>query len=699
MISNPMAGRRNAAIGRWPTTFAWCAAWVATAALGEPYPTVVVRAVQDQDSAATLTGRPPAELPLSTGVLEVEAYAERRPGSPADLADYLPGVSRRSNYWGQETPTFQLRGFNAGDASAYYKDGFRYQGRGPVAMANVAAVEIVRGPVAAVYGWAEPGGAVLLRTKQPDDRERGELTFDTDRWGKTAFGLDLGGRGPGTAQTRLVAAWDEGGSFRERQDKRQILIAPAAAWDLAAGRRLSVALEYLDDARSTDYGIPAIRGRPASVPVGRIYTEDWGRQHSRSWRVTSRWSQPAWDGELALAISHYRLRYLQYRDVEPYAVNGTTIHRWFEDYPEQYRWTTAHLDWSGRRILGGLEHRLTTRVELTREQRSLAGGILDEYAPIDALAPVYGQPSPPTADYSVYDQAWTNRGIAWTVQDEIRGGAWTWLLGVRLGALRQEFDYADRYPAFGEQHAGQTDRALSPRLGALRQIAPGLAWYINYSTGKAPVLPQNRAYDGSPFHPVSGRQWESGLKAQPANRAWLATAAIFDIARDHVPTRDPEHPAYAIQTGRQRSRGLELAWRGNAGAGWQATAQATWLDPRIVSDNRYRAGNRLPYAPRFGASAWLSRDLPDTAGHAWRIGIGVVRQGDRYADFANTAQVPAYTRFDCGISYLADRWSATLSVENLTDRRYYASGVENRPAVIYPGAPRTLGLRLTARFR
>jgi iron complex outermembrane receptor protein len=76
-----------------------------------------------------------------------------------------------------------------------------------------------------------------------------------------------------------------------------------------------------------------------------------------------------------------------------------------------------------------------------------------------------------------------------------------------------------------------------------------------------------------------------------------------------------------------------------------------------------------------------------------------VHQGERYADFANGTQIPAYTRFDMGASYREKAWSATLALENAADRLYYASGVENRPAVIYPGAPRTLSLKLAYDFR
>lgn len=132
---------------------------------------------------------------------------------------------------------------------------------------------------------------------------------------------------------------------------------------------------------------------------------------------------------------------------------------------------------------------------------------------------------------------------------------------------------------------------------------------------------------------------------------------------------------------------------------WRMTAQGTWLDAGIAQDNRYQPGNRLPYAPSFGASAWLSHNLMTDGAGRWSLSGGIVYQGERYADFANTARIPAYTRFDLGASFKSRAWSAILALENVVNQRYYASGVENRPAVIYPGAPRTLTLKLNFDLR
>ncbi len=281
------------------------------------------------------------------------------------------------------------------------------------------------------------------------------------------------------------------------------------------------------------------------------------------------------------------------------------------------------------------------------------------------------------------------------MQDEITQGNWVWLLGMRVSDLRQVFDYADYLPVPGQIHLGQSDRAITPRVGVSWHVLPSLRWYANYAAGNMATLPQSRQVSGAAFAPLSNRQVESGIKWQPEHANWLASLAVFDIQRNHVLTPDPNNPGFSIQTGKQGSRGIEAEWQGKIAPRWQLRTQATWLNARILQDNLYATGNRLPYVPRFGMSAWLSHRLQHGSDTGyWRISGGIVHQGERCADFANTTRLPAYTRLDLGITYQAKSHSLTLSVENAANLRYYSSGVENRPAVIYPGTPRTLSFKL-----
>lgn len=262
-------------------------------------PDVVVQGVPSSRSivaTATLLPTKPLDLPLSVTRLTAEDFADRHPADIADLADYSAGVSRSSNYWGVDTPTFHLRGFNAGESTAYYKDGFRYQARGPQPMANVEAMEILRGPVSALYGWSDPGGAVQVITKKPVPYQLRQFSMEANQRGKVRLVADMGGPVNDAWQYRLVAAAENGTTFREQSWGQQYLLAPSFLWHGEGERRLELSAEFVDDRRATDYGIPAYQGKPADVPIERAYTESWGQQHTQSLRLAGRWSQPAYGG-------------------------------------------------------------------------------------------------------------------------------------------------------------------------------------------------------------------------------------------------------------------------------------------------------------------------------------------------------------------------------------------------------------------
>ena len=57
--------------------------------------------------------------PLDDAVTAVEGelvtYETHFRFGPGDAAEFSAGVGRRSSYWGFDSPTFQLRGFNAGN--------------------------------------------------------------------------------------------------------------------------------------------------------------------------------------------------------------------------------------------------------------------------------------------------------------------------------------------------------------------------------------------------------------------------------------------------------------------------------------------------------------------------------------------------------------------------------------------------------
>jgi iron complex outermembrane receptor protein len=83
---------------------------------------------------------------------------------------------------------FNLRGFSA---TSQLRDGFYRLGR--YGQSNVDRIEIIRGPNAAIYGRASPGGMVNMISKQPKPSEHQEIALTSGTYGISREKLEMTG--------------------------------------------------------------------------------------------------------------------------------------------------------------------------------------------------------------------------------------------------------------------------------------------------------------------------------------------------------------------------------------------------------------------------------------------------------------------------------------------------------------------------
>src|SRR6185503_4889472 len=103
------------------------------------------------------------------------------------------------------------------------------------------------------------------------------------------------------------------------------------------------------------------------------------------------------------------------------------------------------------------------------------------------------------------------------------------------------------------------------------------------------------------------------------------------------------NPNRTVQTGEQRSEGIELGATGNVLSAWQIAAGLAWQRAEITSTTTAaRAGAKVPLVPNRTASLWNRvQILPRLA-----VGVGVVSQSEMYAAIDNTVTLPGFTRMD-----------------------------------------------------
>jgi catecholate siderophore receptor len=173
------------------------------------------------------------------------------------------------------------------------------------------------------------------------------------------------------------------------------------------------------------------------------------------------------------------------------------------------------------------------------------------------------------------------------------------------------------------------------------------------------------------------------------------SGAAFRLDRDDVRSADPTRPGFFVQTGQQRTEGIEVGLQGDVTPWWQVYAGYANLDSRITKTTSSAAkGTKVGLVPEQTASLWNRFDL----GNRWGLGLGVVYQASSYTSFSNTVKLPAFTRVDGAVYYaFADgKTKLALNVENVFDKTYYPNAHNDNN--ITTGAPVNAKLTLSMAF-
>ena len=132
-------------------------------------------------------------------------------------------------------------------------------------------------------------------------------------------------------------------------------------------------------------------------------------------------------------------------------------------------------------------------------------------------------------------------------------------------------------------------------------------------------------------------------------------------------TPDPANPTLSIQTGEQRSQGVELDVTGEVLPGWNVILSYAYTDAEVTEDNTFPVGNRLPNVPENQASLWTTYTIQEGDLEGLGFGLGLFYTGTRQGDLNNSFELGDYLRTDAALYYQKDRFNAALNFRNLFD--------------------------------
>jgi len=613
----------------------------------------------------TKSGADLRDLPLSLAVVPRELIEDRQLTYLGEALDNVSGAQRKLGYGGTQNFGAIIRGFDSGFITL--RNGFRDFGFYTLRdSANVERFEVLKGPGSILYGALQPGGITNTLSKQPLARQQSRVTAivgDNDYYRGE---LDTGGPLSDHVFYRLNTAYENAGSFRDRVKNESEFLAPVFTWALSDRTRWTVEVEYKHTNFTWDLGLPP-NPTVLTLPISRFLGEPDAKNDVTSLfvssilehRLNAQWTLRQNIG-LARTQGDYELR-----SAYAIAADNRTANRVAYSTTEWSDNLNLQHELVGRFDGLGVKHQLVAGVEVYRS-RDAYDFIYGDLANLDILNPVYG--AQPTDKFPLFGDDTTNDVLGLYVQD---------LVAVRdnvklLFGARYDTVHHDKYDRLDQSQTRlSSDSAVSPQAGLVFQPTATTSLYASYSTSFS-AINSGRKSDGTSLDPEKGQQFETGVKQEFLGGKLNTTLAAYWIAKQNVSTPDPANTAFRVQTGEQKSNGLELDVAGSLLPGWDVIANGAYDDAFVSKDNRFAVGSLLRGAPKWSGSVWSKYIIQSGAAKGLSLGFGVYSASKRKVALPNPVWwIPSYTRLDAMVSYARDRWSVQLNVKNLVDDRIY----------------------------
>ncbi|GAA5068992.1 TonB-dependent siderophore receptor [Lysobacter panacisoli] len=662
---------------------------------------------------ATKTDARIDETPQSVSVIAREELDARGVQNLNEAMRYVAGVSLESTGIDNRVDDFRIRGYDAGSWSNNVTlDGMRAPQGGQWNRTmfdswNLERVEVLKGPSAVMYGQVAPGGMVNQVSKTPTPGQEQTARLGMDANGQYSAAFDLGaGTDDDAHLMRLVGLYRDGDTQIDHTQQEHWFLAPSYTWQMAERTRLTLLGLYQRDDGGSTYQFLPMDGTLRPTQYGRmknttfIGEPDWNTFDRTVW--TAGWLfEHGFNADWTLSQSARRTHVdsLFRTVVTNGALNpdGRTQNRratWGEGDSDG---DTIDTRVQGHFRTGALMHTLLFGVDWQKADWDSGRGAMTNPAPIDIFDPVYTGYVPVTRTVGL--SRGTNEQTGAYLQDQIALGNWRFLLGGRYDWTEDDTATATTTVATGATTPWARTRlkneAFTGRAGVLYAGEGGWSPYLSYAESFQPSTTDvNQSFTRTPFDPITGQQWETGVKFEPSGVDGLVTFAAYDLRQQNILTDDPDATHVncgatgaarcQVQSGEGRVRGVEIEGRITPLSGFSVIGAATWMDSKVTRGNAAVQGKQLAMVPDYTASLWADYTFQSGALAGLGVAAGARYNGESFGDSANQFLIPSYTLFDAALRYDLGEIGAgaaqlALNVSNLSDKTYVStcSGVSS----------------------
>ncbi len=653
------------------------------------------------------------DIPQSVSIISEQRMNDQQLQTLGDVMDSTLGISKsqadsdRVSYFSRG---FQIDNYMVDGIPTWFESRWNL-GDALTDMALYERVEVVRGSNGLMTGTGNPSASINMIRKHATSREfKGNVSAEYGSWNKQRYVMDL--QSPltddGNVRARIVAGYQDNDSWLDRYHNEKNFFSGIIDADLDETTSLAVGYEYqkIKVDSPTWGGLPRWNtdGSKNSYDRARSTAPDWAYNDKEINKVFVTLKQRFADTwQATMNATHSEIKFdskTMYVDAYVNKADGMLVGP-YSSYGPGYDYVGGTGWNSGKRKVDALDLFADGGYDLFGRQHNLMfGGSYSKQnnryfsswanvfpAEIGSFNNVNGNfPQTDWAPQSLAQDDTTHMKSLYAATRISLADPLHLILGARYTNWRIDtLSYS-----MEKNHT-------TPYAGLVYDINDNWSTYASYTSI---FQPQNkRDSSGKYLTPVTGNNYEVGLKSDWMNSRLTTTLAVFRIEQDNV-AQSTGAPipgtngdiAYKTAKGTV-SKGVEFEVNGAITDNWQMTFGATRY---VAEDNEGNAVN--PNLPRTSVKLFTSYRLPVMP--ALTVGGGVNWQNRVYTDTATPygtfrAEQGSYALVDLFTRYqVTKNFSVQGNVNNLFDKTY-DTNVEG--SIVY-GEPRNVSITANYQF-
>lgn len=575
-------------------------------------------------------------------------------------------------------------------------------------MAIFDRVEIVRGATGLMTGAGEPNGVVNMVRKRPTREFQSYVQAGVGSWDYYRAEADVSGPlvENGKLRGRLVAAKQTNHSFMDWYSQDRDLLYGVLEADLSDSTTARLGVDYQTYNADGAPGVPLFysNGQPTDFSRSTSSGPRWMYEDYTTKNYSFGLDQQlANDWQLKLAAN--------YMDVDRDSLSafyrtGAGIATLDQATGNA---TLDLLEVEAHQVQRGMNITLQGPFELLGQSHQLIVGFdyLDyrnNHLTGSAGSPTFnfftwGNRIPQPGNYTpVLDYDVNIRQTGYFAATRLNfTDDWHLILGARTTSYRYDAHQVSLPSGFDRPSNLQERGEVVPYVGLIHDLTAEQSLYASYTDIFKPQTARDRT--GKVLDPVTGKNYELGWKGEFYEGRLNTSAAIYLIKRDNFAEDDTGFPIPGVANSTAsravngaETKGIDLELSGEVADGWNVHTGYSHSRTENAQDTRL-----TPQLPLETFRLWSTYRMP---GEWERLTLGGGVNWNAKQSLLTTRNT-RITQEDYAVASLmaryklSDNMAATLNVENLFDKKYYAGLAGNYG---HYGAPRNATLNLRYDF-